>query len=245
MIPNLYIGNGWKSPNIHFLMVVWGSRKVIEKYHSTEHLIEPKTQPKRLFSLKANKPKHCSHHDHHHSQEPTSMTHATNMTTLHIKKDGDTSSSFIGHDTKQCASLRRHGLFGFGDAPRRLGAFVIQKSVTTFIQWLFLVPLKGGIGSIFHPPEGKDYKWYISGIFPAHWGMHYATHLPPFTGNQKQPLNWFMLGEVHEVKAEGSTLSPKIHGFSGKLGYTKWKETIILEIGSHFPLNHGAMGGSG
>ena len=26
MIPNLYIGNGWKSPNIHFLMVVWGSR---------------------------------------------------------------------------------------------------------------------------------------------------------------------------------------------------------------------------
>ena len=26
-------------------------------------------------------------------------------------------------------------------------------------QWLFLVPVKGGIGSIFHPPEGKDYKW--------------------------------------------------------------------------------------
>ena len=28
-----------------------------------------------------------------------------------------------------------------------------------------LVPLKGGIGGIFHPPEGKDYKWYISGIY--------------------------------------------------------------------------------
>ena len=28
-----------------------------------------------------------------------------------------------------------------------------------------MVPLKGGIGSIFHPPEGKDYKWYISGIY--------------------------------------------------------------------------------
>ncbi len=26
MIPNLYIGNGWKSPNIHFKVVVWGSR---------------------------------------------------------------------------------------------------------------------------------------------------------------------------------------------------------------------------
>ena len=24
-----------------------------------------------------------------------------------------------------------------------------------------MVPLKGGIGSIFHPPEGKDYKWLI------------------------------------------------------------------------------------
>ena len=32
-------------------------------------------------------------------------------------------------------------------------------------QWLFLVPLKGWIGSIFHPPEGKDYKRYISGIY--------------------------------------------------------------------------------
>ena len=42
-----------------------------------------------------------------------------------------------------------------------------------------MVPLKGGIGSIFHPPnEGKDYKWYInyiSGIFPANWRMDYAT----------------------------------------------------------------------
>ena len=42
-----------------------------------------------------------------------------------------------------------------------------------FHQWLFLVPLKGGIGSIWG--EGKDYKWYISGIFPANWGMDYAT----------------------------------------------------------------------
>ena len=35
-----------------------------------------------------------------------------------------------------------------------------------------MVPLKG---STFHPPEGKDYKWYIRGIFPANWGMDYAT----------------------------------------------------------------------
>ena len=38
-------------------------------------------------------------------------------------------------------------------------------------QWLFLVPRKGGIGSIFDPPEGKDEKWYINGIFPANWGI--------------------------------------------------------------------------
>ena len=31
-------------------------------------------------------------------------------------------------------------------------------------QWLFfLVPLKGGIGSIYITPQ--DYKWYISGIY--------------------------------------------------------------------------------
>ena len=40
-----------------------------------------------------------------------------------------------------------------------------------------LVPLKGGIGSIVHPPEGNIlYKWYISGIlYTANWGMDYAT----------------------------------------------------------------------
>ncbi len=39
-----------------------------------------------------------------------------------------------------------------------------------------LVPLKGGIGSIWGPPEGKDYKWYISGKNTANWGMDYATY---------------------------------------------------------------------
>ena len=38
------------------------------------------------------------------------------------------------------------------------------------------------------PPRfGKDYKCYISGIFPANWGMDYATD-PTFYENQKQPL---------------------------------------------------------
>ena len=46
-------------------------------------------------------------------------------------------------------------------------------------QGFFLVPLKGGIGSIFDPPNGSARTflvvYYISGIFPANWGMDYAT----------------------------------------------------------------------
>ena len=39
-----------------------------------------------------------------------------------------------------------------------------------WIQWSFLVPLIGGrwyiyIYYIYNPPIGKDYKWYISGIY--------------------------------------------------------------------------------
>ena len=45
-----------------------------------------------------------------------------------------------------------------------------------------MVPLQGGIGSIFYSPEGKDYKWYISGIFPANWGI--ICYLPPFRGTR-------------------------------------------------------------
>ena len=32
------------------------------------------------------------------------------------------------------------------------------------------------MGSVaYNPPEGKDYKWYISGIFPANWRIKNAT----------------------------------------------------------------------
>ena len=46
MIPNLYIGNGWKSPNINFLMVVWGSRckfffAFCRKFQFRDHLHHP------------------------------------------------------------------------------------------------------------------------------------------------------------------------------------------------------------
>ena len=45
-----------------------------------------------------------------------------------------------------------------------------------------LVPLKGGIGSIWGPPEGKDYKWYISGIY-CQLG-DYMLPIPPFRGTR-------------------------------------------------------------
>ena len=46
--------------------------------------------------------------------------------------------------------------------------------------------LKGGIGSIWAPPEGKDYKWSISGIY-----CQLGDYMLPttFYGNQKQPLS--------------------------------------------------------
>ena len=37
-------------------------------------------------------------------------------------------------------------------------------------------------GRIFHLPEGKDYKWYISGIF-CQLGDG-LCHLPPFRGTR-------------------------------------------------------------
>ena len=42
------------------------------------------------------------------------------------------------------------------------------------------------MGSVaYNPPEGKNYKWYISGIFPANWGVDYVP-----------PIYWYhLLGE--------------------------------------------------
>ncbi len=44
-----------------------------------------------------------------------------------------------------------------------------------------LVPLKGGIGSIWGPQTKAR---YISGIFPANWGMDYATDPTCQTGTR-------------------------------------------------------------
>ena len=54
--------------------------------------------------------------------------------------------------------------------------------VGSLSQWLFLVPLKGGIGGIVHPPIGRKNTTYIPLIFLAFWGVKNATD-PTFYGN--------------------------------------------------------------
>ena len=44
--------------------------------------------------------------------------------------------------------------------------------------WLFLVPVKGGIGGIVHPPIGRKNTTYIPLIVLAFWGVIcYRSHL--------------------------------------------------------------------
>ena len=51
---------------------------------------------------------------------------------------------------------------------------MVEKSVKkiTFNQWLFLVPLKG-CRDYITPQKARN----ISGIFPANWGIIYATYI--------------------------------------------------------------------
>ncbi len=49
-------------------------------------------------------------------------------------------------------------------------------------QWLFLVPLKGGIGGIVHPPIGRFFTTYIPRIVLAEPGGWKMLPIPPFRG---------------------------------------------------------------
>ncbi len=53
---------------------------------------------------------------------------------------------------------------------------------TALAQWLFLVPLKGGISGIVHPPIGRKNATYIPLIVLAFWGV--ICYLPPFRGTR-------------------------------------------------------------
>ena len=56
-----------------------------------------------------------------------------------------------------------------------------------FFQWLFLVPIKGGIGGIVHPPIGSIYHLYTTHS-PCLLGG-YMLPIPPFMGTRNN--HWF------------------------------------------------------
>ena len=59
------------------------------------------------------------------------------------------------------------------------------------------------------PPRfGKDYKWYISGIFPANWGMDYATD-PTFKGTRNNHWSYESshLALLHSQERTSSNLT--------------------------------------
>ena len=55
-------------------------------------------------------------------------------------------------------------------------------------QWIFQVPVKGGIGGIVHSPIGRYVIPLIYHLYIAFWVALYNPD-PTFYGNQKQPLN--------------------------------------------------------
>ena len=53
----------------------------------------------------------------------------------------------------------------------------LYKNRLTYVQWLFLVPVKGGIGGIFDPPIGRKYTTYIPLIDCLQGGLYATYHL--------------------------------------------------------------------
>ena len=68
-----------------------------------------------------------------------------------------------------------HGMGIFTQPFPLVHVAILEESVN---QWLFLVPLKGGIGSIVHPPIGRKNTTYIPLTVLAFWGvLCYLSHL--------------------------------------------------------------------
>ena len=91
-----------------------------------------------------------------------------------------------------------------------LGGHIIKPWNNLKHQWLFLVPIKGGLGSI-QSPIGRKNTTYISLTVLAFWGI--LCYLSPtIYGNQKQPLKTrcFSQKEIgcHAKKLEGFQSPP-------------------------------------
>ena len=80
--------------------------------------------------------------------------------------------------------------------------YVIPGKTKTWIcyQWLFLVPVKGGIGGIVHPPIGRVfYHIYIYGIYIYIYcllGVSKMLPIPPFTGTRRPPIDLTFLPQI-------------------------------------------------
>ena len=60
------------------------------------------------------------------------------------------------------------------------------KASNTSCQWIFQVPVKGGIGGVVHPPIGRKNATYYTTYSPCLLGGYIIP--TTFYGNQKQPL---------------------------------------------------------
>ena len=154
MIPNLYIRNGGKSPNIHDKN--WLALGQFRLDDDDSKPLTWRNDMKWLF---------------HHF-----------------------------HPFKKTAWLLGFRAVESRGGNRRRGAVWMSKSeIQTLsisnleLEWIKesmvgnLVPLRGGLGGIVHPPIGRKNTTYIPLIVLAFWGVLYATD-PTFYRNLKNPL---------------------------------------------------------
>ena len=82
-----------------------------------------------------------------------------------------------------------------------------------FCQWLFLVPLKGGIGGIVHPPIGRKNTTYIPLIYCLLGGEKcYRSHLlgePETTIDFEKQKSFVWITKYIPAPSKGCQLNPK------------------------------------
>ncbi len=67
---------------------------------------------------------------------------------------------------------------------------ILRAKLTPWSMVVEMVPVKGGIGGIVHPPIGRKNATYIPLIYCLLGGKTLPT---TFCGKQKQPLTWYLI----------------------------------------------------
>ena len=93
------------------------------------------------------------------------------------------------------------GGVGYSHDSSRLHLEKSYDSFTVLVQWLFLVPIKGGIGSIVHPPIGRKNTYHLGLpliVLAVVWGLKNATDLQggplPVISGVISPINGLING---------------------------------------------------